>query len=126
MLLNFSKNLGLGALINVRISGNRSICSFFNKSSACITTESLQKSLLPLSANIHTSILYNNRIVRSITTSSQTQSKSHSSSQSTTDSPQSSPNPELTVQFLNEGIVELQLNRPQGKNSLSKQILSEV
>ena len=47
-------------------------------------------------------------------------------STSSTSQAKSNEQAELIIQNLNEGIVELQLNRSLGKNSLSKKLLFEV
>jgi hypothetical protein len=130
MLLNITKSMCLGALVNVRINGNRSLCSFFNangrvnsSTTGISTAESLQRSLLLPPLNLYNSLLYNNRLVRSIASSSSQSSGDGSNSGQSS----SSPSSELSIEHhLNEGIVEVQLNRPQGKNSLSKRLLSEV
>jgi hypothetical protein len=129
MLLNITKYISL----NVRIGGNRSFCSFLNNKNLCsavpLTLQSLEKFLLqPCEAR--NSILYNNHIVRSIATSSQKTAAAPSTSSDSTGGNSTSTGDqqsgELIVQHLNEGIVELQLNRVQGKNALSKKILYEV
>ena len=53
-------------------------------------------------------------------------SKSSSSSSIVEPSAYAKTTPEIIIENLNEGIVELQLNRLQGKNSLNKKILFEV
>jgi hypothetical protein len=60
------------------------------------------------------------------TSSSSSSSSSSASTLKDTNAKGTETAPELIVQHHNEGIVEVQLNRVEGKNSLSKRLLFEV
>ena len=136
MILNLTKILCLNTVLYVRLyGGNRNLSVFncFLRRNSSI--ESLKKKLTNNNKNLNNSIFYNNRFVRAIsnqTTSDEKfsgenfSSKSSSSSSIVEPSAYAKTTPEIIIENLNEGIVELQLNRLQGKNSLNKKILFEV
>ncbi len=116
MLSNLSKSLILNSIKNKRLLNQRCLFSTIFLSNKIVISNKKQNYWL------------NTQISSYVTSSNSGQSP-----QSTTvinsdskSSEQTSDSSELIIEHLNEGIVEVQLNRVQGKNALSKKLLFEV
>lgn len=119
MLLNLTKAFCLNAVLaNLKIKNHRSLTSLAAFGTLLRPASRLEA---PVQSVVATQ-------VRAINVSGFTQNQSTNNPTSTVSSEgsTSSSSPELIVEHLNEGIVEIQLNRIQGKNSLSKKLLFEV
>ena len=133
MLFNFTKTFCLNTVLNIRINTNRSL-SILNSYTNYLTKNAIRvqepANIFPYSKQLPKSFSTSSIFSRSSqTTSTDTNSSStNSSSTSSSSSKSNDPNSgaELIIEHLNEGIVEVQLNRTQGKNALSKKLLFEL
>lgn len=129
MLYSLTKNVRLSKIMSLRLNITPNRCLSLLSPSVKHTNSHHHHAVLGGHANLSkplarfAALAFTQRRAKSDTSSTTTDASPHPATEANNPT---DANAELIVQHLNEGIVELQLNRSLAKNSLSKKILFEL